>query len=200
MALAPLMVASSLAQSEGKSALRVVSLGWLGGVVYFTGTLYWVVGTIATYGGLPWFVAALVGALLVAYLAIYPALFAWLLGRAVRRFGVAGIWLAPFLWVATEWVRSSFGGGFPWALLGASQSRVIPVVQLASVTGVYGLSFLVALVNAAGAVVLVLHGSRKTPVEAVHLDAGLKGPFNFVAYGDARFHGGIDAPEQDFVA
>jgi apolipoprotein N-acyltransferase len=153
MALAPLMVASSLAQSEGKGVLRVVFLGWLSGVVYFTGTLYWVVDTMATYGGLPWLVAALVGAMLVAYVAIFPALFAWLLGRAVGRLGVTGLWLAPFLWVATEWVRSSFGGGFPWVLLGTSQSRVTPVVQLASVTGVYGLSFLIALVNAAAAAV-----------------------------------------------
>jgi Icc-related predicted phosphoesterase len=48
------------------------------------------------------------------------------------------------------------------------------------------------LAIAAGAVVLALHGSRKTSVAAVHLDAGLKGPFNFVAYGDARFHDPAD--------
>lgn len=155
IALTPLMVAAALAQSAGKGRIYIAALGWLTGAVYFAGTLYWVVGTIATYGGIPWFVAALAGALLVSYVSIFPAVFALLVAQSVRRLGVTGIWLAPFFWVATEWVRSSFGSGFPWVLLGTSQSRVIPVVQLASVTGVYGLSFLVALVNAAAAAVVL---------------------------------------------
>src|SRR5206468_10086097 len=112
-------------------------------------------GVMATYGGLPRVVAVLVGGLLVAYVSIYTAVFAMLVARAVRAFGVRGVWLAPCFWVATEWVRSSFGGGFPWVLLGTSQARVTPVVQLASVTGVYGLSLLVALVSAAGAAVVL---------------------------------------------
>jgi apolipoprotein N-acyltransferase len=149
------MVASALAQSAGHSRLRIASLGWLTGAVYFAGTLYWVVGTMATYGDLPWAVAALVGVLLVSYVAVYPAVFALLVAQSVRRLGVTGVWLAPLFWVATEWIRSTFGGGFPWVLLGASQSRVVPVVQLASVTGVYGLSLLVAFVNAAAAAVVL---------------------------------------------
>jgi len=155
IAITPLIVASALAQSAGKGRLYIALLGWLTGAVYFTGTLYWVVGTMATYGNLPWLVAALAGALLVSYVSIFPAVFSVLVAHAVRRLGVRGIWLAPLFWVATEWIRSSFGGGFPWVLLGTSQSRVIPVVQFASVTGVYGLSFLVALVSAAAAAVVL---------------------------------------------
>jgi membrane protein len=155
MALTPLIVASALAQSAGKSRLHIAALGWLTGAVYFAGTLYWVVGTMATYGDLPWWVAALAGALLVSYVAIFPAVFALLVAHAVRRLGVTGVWLAPLSWVATEWVRSSFGGGFPWVLLGSSQASVIPVVQLASITGVYGLSLLVVLVSAAAAAVVL---------------------------------------------
>lgn len=132
---------------------RQFAVGLLAGVVYFAGTLYWVVGVMTTYGGLgPWF-AVPVGALMAAYLAIYPAVFAVILGRAIRRFGMAGVWLAPCFWVATEWVRGTIGGGFPWVLLGASQATVLPVVQLVSVTGVYGLSGLVALVGTAAAAV-----------------------------------------------
>jgi apolipoprotein N-acyltransferase len=124
-------------------------------VVAFGGTLYWVVGVMATFGGLAWPVATLVGGLMVTYLSIFPAIFSLLVGRSIRVCGVAGVWLAPFLWVATEWARSTLGFAFPWVLLGASQAGVLPVVQLASVTGVYGLSWLVALVGAAGAAVVL---------------------------------------------
>jgi apolipoprotein N-acyltransferase len=154
IALTPLIVAVAVTERTTTRAFgRQFAVGLLTGVVYFGGTLYWVVGVMTTYGGLgPW-LAVPVGALMAAYLAIYPAIFAVILGRGIRRFGMAGVWLAPFFWVATEWVRGTIGGGFPWVLLGASQATVLPVVQLASVTGVYGLSALVALVGTAAAAV-----------------------------------------------
>ena len=54
----------------------------------------------------------------------------------------------PAAWVATEFFRGVVFGGFPWVLLGDSQVTVLPVAQLASVLGVYGVSALVAFVNA----------------------------------------------------
>lgn len=108
---------------------------------------------MSTYGGISRPVALLIGALMVASQAIYPALFALAAGRAVRSFGVAGVWLAPFLWVASEWLRSSTAFAFPWVLLGTSQARVLPLVQASSVVGVYGLSWIVALVGSAAAAV-----------------------------------------------
>jgi len=56
-------------------------------------------------------------------------------------------------WVAAEWTRGALFGGFPWTPLGSSQSSVLPIAQLAAVTGVHGISFLVALVSTAAAVV-----------------------------------------------
>jgi apolipoprotein N-acyltransferase len=142
------------------TAWRWFRLGFGAGLVYFAGTLYWVVTVMTTFGGLADPVAVLVGALLVAYLSIYPAFFAVLLGHAVRRGGVGMVWLAPIFWVAMEWLRSWVGGGFPWALLGSSLATVLPVVQLASVTGVYGLSLLVVLVSTAAAALTL---SRRRP-------------------------------------
>ena len=148
--VAPLIVAVVLASRPATAtAWRWFRLGFATGLVYFGGTLYWVVNVMIAFGGLAVPIAVLVGALLVAYLAIYPAFFAVLLGTAVRRAGVSALWLAPCFWVAMEWLRSWIAGGFPWALLGASQATVLPVVQLAAVTGVYGLSLLVVLVSAA---------------------------------------------------
>ena len=134
-----------------RAARRQFALGVVTGFVSFAGMLYWVVGVMATFGSLALPVAALVGALFWAYLALYPGIFAVLVGFAIRRFGVSGIWLAPVFWVATEWARSVVGTGFPWGLLGSSQAGVLPVVQLASVTGVYGLSALIVLVSTAAA-------------------------------------------------
>ncbi len=125
----------------------------LAGLVYFSGTLYWVAFVMATYGGLSMWVAVPVAILLISYLALFTGLFALILAIAVQRFGIAGVWLAPWIWVATEWLRSWLGSGFPWALLGTSQAAVLPIVQLASITGAYGLSVLVALVGTAAAVI-----------------------------------------------
>ena len=51
---------------------------------------------------------------------------------------------APLVWVATELGRTHLFSGFPWVLLGYSQVTVLPIAQLASVFGVYGVSALVA--------------------------------------------------------
>ena len=152
VSLAPLMVATTLMARAGGSMRRVFLLGVVAGFVYFAGTLYWIAIVMATHGGLPAIGAwALMGGLAV-HLSLFVGLFTWGLGRAVSRFGLVGLWLAPCLWVATEWLRAWLGWEFPWVLLGSSQATVVPVVQLASVTGVYGLSALIAIVSTAAAV------------------------------------------------
>jgi len=156
IAATPLIVAVALdASSSEIRKWRWMRLGLITGVVYFGGTIYWVSSVMATYGGLPWWVGVLVAILLAFYLAVYVGLFAIALGFAVVRRGVSGVWLAPFLWVIAEWLRATVLGGFPWVLLGTSQARVTPVVQLASVTGVYGLSWLIVLVSTAAAVMAI---------------------------------------------
>ncbi len=125
----------------------------LTGAIYFGGTVYWVVAVMKTFGGLATPVAALVAMLLVAYLAFFTGMFALLVAASVRRWGISAVWLAPWVWVGGEWVRSWFLSGFPWVMLGTSQASVIPIVQAASVVGVYGLSAIVALVGTAAAVV-----------------------------------------------
>ena len=153
-AAAPLLVAVSIrATSTSYTPWAGFRLGLLTGWVYFSCTLYWTVSVMTTYGGLAMPVAIPVAGLLVAYLSLYVGLVAVLLGASVRRFGVSGVWLAPVFWVAAEWARGTIGGGFPWVPLGSSQGSVLPIAQLASVTGVYGVSFLVALVSTAAAVV-----------------------------------------------
>ena len=127
-------------------------LGFVTGAAYFGGTVYWTGTVVTRFGGLSWPVGVIVAALLVAYLALFPALFAVCLGWLGGKLGAGrAILLAPAIWVTTELARTYFWSGFPWLLLGYSQTTVLPVAQLASVIGVFGLSALVASVSAAAA-------------------------------------------------
>ena len=148
IALAPLLV--SLAHRP-QSSRRAFSLGLTTGVVYFSGTLYWLVETMTTFGGLNTAAGRVRRGVLIAYLSLYPALFAVIQARLVRTMGKRALLLSPAVWVATEMGRTYVLDGFPWELLGYSQASVLPIAQIASVVGVYGLSALVALVSAAAA-------------------------------------------------
>ena len=157
VSLAPLLVAVTLAAHNGASRWHSFRLGYLSGLGYFCGTLYWLSLVMAEYGNLSMVVAGLLAFGLAAWLSVFVGVFAWLTGDAIRRHGVQGLWFAPCFWVATEWVRAWLGGNFPWVLLGSSQASALPVVQLASVTGVYGLSAMVVVV---GVVIAILTLSR----------------------------------------
>jgi apolipoprotein N-acyltransferase len=136
------------------------------GVVYFAGTVYWTGSVLATFGGLSGILAAIAMLLLALYLAIYPAIFSVILARLVARAGAPALLLAPPAWVAAEFARGYVFGGFPWVPLGNSQVTVLPVVQLASLFGVYGVSLLVAIVNAAIAFALLEAGRMRVKVVA----------------------------------
>jgi apolipoprotein N-acyltransferase len=159
ISLAPLLLAVSGRFSL--SARRAFLLGILTGAVYFAGTLYWLVETMTTFGGLSTPLAVIAAALLVAYLALFPGIFALVQWRLARAFGTAAVLLAPAVWVATEMGRTYIWDGFPWELLGYSQAGVLPIAQLASVVGVYGLSALVAGVSAVCAFAAVDAGRRR---------------------------------------
>lgn len=114
-------------------------LGYLWGVVALGGVLWW----LTAFGPGVWALAAL---LVGAFPALALCAATWLAEGPGRRLGVL---LVPAVWTAVEVLRSHGPLAFPWALLGESQHRALVVAQIASVTGVYGLSVLVALVNAA---------------------------------------------------
>lgn len=163
IALAPLLVALSRRQPPR----RAFSLGLTTGAVYFCGTLYWLVDTMTTFGGLNTALAAFAAGVLIAYLSLYPALFALIQAHLLRALGKTALLLSPAVWVATEMGRTYVLDGFPWELLGYSQTAVLPIAQIASVIGVYGLSALVALVSAAAAYAAVERSSRRWQVALI---------------------------------
>jgi apolipoprotein N-acyltransferase len=140
-ALVPLLLACA-----GKSPRSAAALGFVAGCAAYAGIMYWVNIVMVTYGKLPLTVSIALYLVLVAYLALYPALVLWLVRRSEER-GISPVWSFPVLWVAGELIRSFLLTGFPWALLGYSQYRTLPLIQIADLTGVYGVSFLVACTN-----------------------------------------------------
>ena len=125
------------------------------------GTLYWTGTVIATFGEVPRPVAMFAMVLLALYLALFPAITALVTGRLMAHAGASALLFAPAPWVATEFVRGVLFGGFPWVPLGNSQVTVLPVAQLASILGVYGLSGLVAFINAILAYTLLATGRAR---------------------------------------
>lgn len=122
--------------------------GFLHGVAFYTASLPWIYTVMRMHGGLGPVAAAGVLALLVIVLSLFPAAFTWAVRQISRKSIVRACLAAPFLWVATEFARTHMPAiGFPWNLLGYSVSNSLGLLQLVSLTGIYGLSFLVMAFN-----------------------------------------------------
>ena len=134
---------------QNHSLSRITLMGfWTGMVFYFFG-LNWVTNTIVNYGNLPVLLSYLILMLLAAYLSLYTALFCYLVKKWSRGNPLFMVFLAPGLWTSLEYLRSTHSKyGFSWLGLGYSQSTSLPVIQMAEITGVYGISTLIVFVNA----------------------------------------------------
>jgi apolipoprotein N-acyltransferase len=139
VALLPLLVAL-----HGASGWRAARLGYVAGAASALGLLYWTALVVIQYGGLPLPAGIAIMVALCLAFALFPLVFGWAVGRLVGTFGTAGLLGAPFVWVATELLRAHTFFEFPWCLLGYSQHAFLPVIQVASVTAVYGVSFILA--------------------------------------------------------
>ncbi len=114
------------------------------------------------YGGLAKPIAAGILVLFCLYLGLYHALFGALIAAFRRRFGrQAALLLVPFAWVAVELARARITG-LPWDLLGVAQVDNPLLTRLAPITGAYGLSFIIAAVNALWLVRIRLRERRYT--------------------------------------
>ncbi|MET9562898.1 apolipoprotein N-acyltransferase [Streptomyces tauricus] len=128
--------------------------GWLGGLGFMLAVHHWLLPSLHVFTLV---IAALLGALWAPW------------GWLVRRFlagapspgrVLAALFVLPSGWLMVELVRSWEGLGGPWGLLGSSQWDVAPALRLASVGGVWLLSFLLVAVNVAVAVLVAVRSSR----------------------------------------
>ena len=144
-------------------------LGYASGIIWYLGSCYWVFHVMHVYGGIGTPMSILLLVMFALYLGLYHGLFGLLLALiAARRngFSLRALVFTPSLWVAVELARS-YITSFPWDLLGTTQIDNIPLTRIATVTGVYGLSFEIALVNTAvAAAFLVPYARRKVLLTA----------------------------------
>ncbi len=137
--------------AASRSPWRACLAGWWFGFGYFLTSMYWVGAALLTdpaqFGWLV--VPAVVG--LAAGLALFPALAA-LIVRASGARGVARVLAFAAAWTALEWLRGHMLTGFPWNLVGSAWTISEHMIQLAALTGAYGLSLLTVLVAAMPAV------------------------------------------------
>ena len=134
---------------EAKTPQSAALLGFITGMVFYTWGLSWINNTLINYGNLPSVVSFMVLGLLAAYLSFYTALFCYLIRRVCKENRGLFFLFAPVLWVSLEYIRSTHSEfGFSWLGLGYSQFKTLHVIQMAEITGVYGISWLIMLLNA----------------------------------------------------
>lgn len=152
VALIPLISAVWLLKPPARwNRIYLAGLGFVFGCAYFGGSLFWL--TTLTAPG--WAVLSL-------YLSLYPAIWTLFLGTVAQPSGEdrngRSVWLssihslracgsAAAAWVALEWLRGVLFPQFPWNNAGIALHANIPMIQIADITGVGGISFLVVMAN-----------------------------------------------------
>ena len=134
-------------------------LGYLAGAAFLSGSCYWFVSVMQGYGNLAPPLAVGVLVLFVIVFSTFYGVFGLFETVVARRNANLALLLSPFLWVALELARTYMITGFPWNLLGYAV-RPVGLEQLASVTAVYGLSFLAVATSALLAWALLEPGRR----------------------------------------
>jgi len=142
---------------KGKSPGFAFLVFYLSGIGFLMGFFYW----INIIKGFDFFHFLLLG----IYLGFYFAVFGVLMNFISRKLPSLSAFAAPVLWVSLEYARSHAGFlGLPWAIIAHTQYRYPPVIQITSVTGTYGVSFLIVMGNAAIAAVVYRYLARKDEV------------------------------------
>lgn len=155
--LIPLMFAL-----DGDPPAAAFRRAYLCGLVFFAGTLSWFFHLTRWFS----FIAAVGVVLLFLYLAVYFGMFGLAYSLFSRRTPLVKLFLLPSVWVVLEFVRGRLFTGFDWAALGHSQYKNLPVIQIADMTGVAGVSFAVVMVNVFLKEVITERFVRKTPGES----------------------------------
>ena len=181
--LAWVAVALLILASVGASVVDAMMVGFLHGYFFYV-SLTWIYVVIRDYGNVPGWQSAgilsLIGITGGFHMMIFTCGLAFV---SRRRVGLAFV-LAPFLWVTLEFIRTHLPIiSFSWNLSGYAATRNMAFLQITSLTGIYGLSFLIGVFNALLAWVIYSglasragsrHGSSDGQSARVGEDAGLK--------------------------
>lgn len=166
-ALTPLLFALFRKPYTRGEAFRA---GYWFGIIFFLLLMWWILKLLPWAGvTIPWLmVPSLI--LLTLYLSLYPGLFCLLLVALSRGRAIAGLFLAPALWILLELARSRGELAFPWGVIGYGLARHANFIQTASWVGLFGVGFLAVLANAFFGMALL---ARSKPMRTALLVLGM---------------------------
>ena len=110
---------------------KIFLISYLCGFLFYLGTLYWLYH-VTIFGLI----------ILCLYLALYFGIFGLIFSRVT-------VLLIPAVWIFLEYTQAHLFTGFGWTLLGYSQYKNLPLIQIADFAGAYGVSFVIMLTNVA---------------------------------------------------
>jgi apolipoprotein N-acyltransferase len=156
-ALIPLIIFIDYAKSR-----RIAFCGgFLAGVIPFFILMRWIPGVLSHFGNLSPVLAWVAYAFLVCLLACYPAIACAITKYGMFRYGNYLLLGFPFVWVLMEYAQTYTPfGGLPWLGVGYTQTQYLSILQIAEITGIYGISFLVLGFNTVAAW-LILRKNRR---------------------------------------
>jgi len=139
-------------------------IGFAYGLGFFLSGVSWIYVSLNDFGAMPAPLAALATLLFCAFLALFPALAAYLHARVAFPLGVRLILFFPVVWTLLEWTRGWIFTGFPWLVFGYAQIPSSPLAGYASLLGVHGVTLAAAMTSG----VLALLWTRYRSDGALH--------------------------------
>jgi apolipoprotein N-acyltransferase len=147
---------------QAKSRRIAFCGGFLTGVTIFFIRMRWIPDVLGRYGDLSPALAWIAYGLLVCMLACYPAIACALTKHWMLRCGRGLLLIFPLVWVLMEYAQTYTPlGGLPWLCAGYTQSNWLPILQIAEITGIYGISFLLLSFNTAVAWLIAQESRRR---------------------------------------
>ena len=135
-------------------------LGFIAGLICHIGILYWITYVVVHYGDLPYYAGISAMLLLAVYMSIYTAVFAAGIIYFKKK-NIPLIFTAPVLWTSLEYAKSHLLTGFPWENIAYSQYLYTPIIQIADITGIYGITFVIVMANVIIFDIMIARNERK---------------------------------------
>lgn len=120
-------------------------LGLIAGFSFYALLLYWIPDVPAHFGNLSLGFSILIYIVFMLFLSLFWAFFSLFFSKIRLSFPRAAFFMAPFLWVVFEYTSAHILTGFPWGFIGYAQYQNLFFIQMAALTGIYGLSFVLVL-------------------------------------------------------
>jgi apolipoprotein N-acyltransferase len=147
-ALAWVALVPLFAVIRGRSWKTAFKAGTIAGLIYFSVVLYWIIVALTEFGHIPYVAAIPILALLIVYCALYWGAAAALTSYISAALGFRFTLVAPLVFTALELVRNYALSGFPWGNIAYTQYKNLTIIQIASIAGVYGVTFLLTMSSA----------------------------------------------------